>query len=237
MSVRALEKMNDAWNIEYSIAKAIGGVFKSSGLSHGGILFACDDRIAKIGTERYNIPDALHVACDRMIFSGYHPAFTAAKSRQMPFNILTLGDPYLSDSLFCDFVDAALSHDIKAIFAFPLRDFSGRLFVATGLRPGRTLTELEVRLTHTFCLDALDNLNATEIKKNQIATQLAPRERECLIAAGRGETGKDTARRLGISPNTVHAHLESCKRKLGVKNKVEAIVSAIRRDILRADDI
>lgn len=237
MSVHSWKKMSDAWKIEYSIAKAVGGVFKSSGLSHGGILFALEDRVAKIGSERYNIPDSLHAACDRMILSGYHPAFTAAKSRRMPFDILTLGDPYLSDALYCDFVDEALSHDIRSIFAFPLRDFSGRLFVATGLRPGRIMTEIEVRLAHTFCLDALDNLDVPEMKPIQDTALLAPRERECLIAAGRGETEKDTARRLGISPNTVHAHLESCKRKLGAKNKVEAIVSAIRRGVFRADDI
>ena len=237
MSVQSLGKLNENWNFEYSIAKAISGVFRSSGLSHGGILFAREDRVAKIGTERYNIPDSINAACDRMILRGHHPAFTVAKSRRMPFNMLKLGDPYLSDPLYCDFVEEALSHDFKAIFAFPLRDFTGRLFVASGLRPGRIMTEIELRLAHTFCLEALDNLDVPIVERRQDPSLLAPRERECLIAAGRGETEKNTARRLGISPNTVHAHLESCKRKLGVKNKVEAIVSAIRRGVLSADEI
>ena len=69
------------------------------------------------------------------------------------------------------------------------------------------------------------------------APLLSPRERECLIAAARGETEKDTARQFGISPSTVHAHIESCKRKLGVRNKIEAIINAMRRGEIRAEEL
>lgn len=219
-----------------SIAKAVGSVFKTAGLSHGGILFEQHGRVAKIGAERYNIPDTLHFSCDRLVFSGRHPAFAAAKSRRTPFDMLALVDDYRSDPQFRDFVDVARAHDIRSIFAFPLRDFSGRLLVASGLRFGREMTELELRLTHTFCLDALDSLGAPGAQRPP-APLLSPRERECLIAAGRGETEKDTARNFGISPSTVHAHIESCKRKLGVKNKIEAIINALRRGEIRTDDL
>jgi len=222
-----------------TIAKAISGVFKTSGLSHGGILFEHHGRVAKIGVERYNIPGKLHDACDRVVFSGRHPAFAAAKSRRAPFDMLALADDYKKDALFRDFVDEARAHDIRAIFAFPLRDFSGNLFVAAGLRIGRTMTELELRLVHSYCLDALDALDGLTERAGggHSVRRLTARERECIIAAARGQTEKDTARTLGISPNTVHAHLESCKRKFGARNKIEAILNAMRRGEFRADDL
>lgn len=52
---------------------------------------------------------------------------------------------------------------------------------------------------------------------------LSPRERECLALAGRHLSSKEIARRLGLSPGTVDAHLVNAMRKLGVASRREAI--------------
>ena len=52
---------------------------------------------------------------------------------------------------------------------------------------------------------------------------LAPREREILGELLEGRTEATIARRLSISPHTVHAHIRSVYLKLRVHNRVELV--------------
>lgn len=49
--------------------------------------------------------------------------------------------------------------------------------------------------------------------------RLTRREREVVLAYGRGQSVKGVAEQLGVSPNTVHHHLRIAYDKLGVDNK------------------
>lgn len=49
--------------------------------------------------------------------------------------------------------------------------------------------------------------------------RLTPRERDVALSYSRGQSSKDVARQLGISPATVHHHLRIAYDKLGVDNK------------------
>jgi DNA-binding CsgD family transcriptional regulator len=53
---------------------------------------------------------------------------------------------------------------------------------------------------------------------------------EVLAKAARGLSNKAIARELGRAPGTVRAHMSSILRKLGAKNRGEAIVIALRID-------
>jgi DNA-binding NarL/FixJ family response regulator len=55
---------------------------------------------------------------------------------------------------------------------------------------------------------------------------LSGREREVLARAALGMTVGQIGRRLGISPRTVETHLTNLYRKLGVRNRVQAIARA-----------
>ncbi|HEV2866002.1 MAG TPA: response regulator transcription factor [Allosphingosinicella sp.] len=55
---------------------------------------------------------------------------------------------------------------------------------------------------------------------------LSPREVEILDALAGGESNKELARRLGISPNTVKTHVARIYDKLGVQRRVQAIEKA-----------
>ncbi|MCA9722923.1 MAG: helix-turn-helix transcriptional regulator, partial [Gemmatimonadetes bacterium] len=46
---------------------------------------------------------------------------------------------------------------------------------------------------------------------------LTPREREVLVRIARGDTNKEVAARLSISPRTVETHRESLMGKLGIR--------------------
>jgi DNA-binding CsgD family transcriptional regulator len=65
------------------------------------------------------------------------------------------------------------------------------------------------------------------IKKNNISIRLTPREIECLHLASQFKTAKEIARNLNISPRTVGFHIENANKKLGAKNKYEAISKLI----------
>jgi DNA-binding CsgD family transcriptional regulator len=55
---------------------------------------------------------------------------------------------------------------------------------------------------------------------------LSPRECEILELLSSGESNKEIARRLGISPNTVKAHIARVYEKLEVQRRVQAIEKA-----------
>ena len=60
------------------------------------------------------------------------------------------------------------------------------------------------------------------------AAPLTAREDEVLQWLGRGKTDKDIGVILGISPRTVHKHLQRIYEKMGVENRTAAVVRAAR---------
>jgi DNA-binding NarL/FixJ family response regulator len=64
---------------------------------------------------------------------------------------------------------------------------------------------------------------------------VTPREAEVLIALRDGLKTDEIAGRLLLSTSTVKTHLGSVFRKLGVRNRVEAVREAIRRGIVSGD--
>jgi DNA-binding CsgD family transcriptional regulator len=65
------------------------------------------------------------------------------------------------------------------------------------------------------------------IKKNTVNSCLTPREIECLNLTAQFKTAKEIARQLNISSRTVGFHIENANKKLGAKNKFEAISKLI----------
>ena len=61
------------------------------------------------------------------------------------------------------------------------------------------------------------------------ASPLTARELEVLDLLVDGDSNKDIARRLGITPKTVMHHTSSIYRKLGVRGRAEAVAWAVRR--------
>lgn len=63
------------------------------------------------------------------------------------------------------------------------------------------------------------------------ALGLSPRQAEILNAVARGQTNKEIARRLTVSPETIKTHLSEIFRRLDVGNRVEAIAAARARGL------
>ncbi len=62
--------------------------------------------------------------------------------------------------------------------------------------------------------------------------RLSPRERECLQYCAKGMTAKQIAFKLDRSPATVMLHLKSATRKLGARNRVQAVARAAHYRLL-----
>jgi DNA-binding NarL/FixJ family response regulator len=64
------------------------------------------------------------------------------------------------------------------------------------------------------------------------AGDLSPREREVLVLVAEGLPNKLISRRLGISEKTVKAHLTSVFRAIGVDDRTQAAVWAVRNGLV-----
>jgi DNA-binding CsgD family transcriptional regulator len=71
---------------------------------------------------------------------------------------------------------------------------------------------------------------------HRVATsiELTPRERGVLGLLAEGHTAGAIARRLGIAERTVHKHLERCYSKLGVADRLSAVLRAQRLGLVGA---
>lgn len=76
------------------------------------------------------------------------------------------------------------------------------------------------------------NANGTS-RNGQDEGLLTPREIEILWGIAKGYTYAELAERLGISRNTVPAHIKNIYRKLAANNRSEAVFEATRRGLIR----
>ncbi|HZD37012.1 MAG TPA: LuxR family transcriptional regulator [Actinomycetes bacterium] len=88
-------------------------------------------------------------------------------------------------------------------------------------------------LIHPAHLRALIDLVRGQVASEQ-ALSLTPREREILASIDRGESVKQTARSLGIAVKTVENLQGRLFRKLGVRNRAQAVAAAHTRGLLPA---
>lgn len=73
----------------------------------------------------------------------------------------------------------------------------------------------------------------SEVESSAHAPALTIREREVLKLLAEGRTVRSTASALGLSAKTVDAHKFNLMRKLGIHNKAELVMWAIRKRLVR----
>ena len=64
---------------------------------------------------------------------------------------------------------------------------------------------------------------------------ISPRELEVLVLLARGLSDAEIAAELSISARTVGSHTESIRRKLGVTNRTQAVVVALKTGLILGD--
>lgn len=79
-------------------------------------------------------------------------------------------------------------------------------------------------------------LRALQARRDAPApVRLTPREQAILASIGQGESVKQTARHLGITAKTVENLQSRLFRKLGVRNRAQAVAAAHRGRLLPPD--
>lgn len=136
----------------------------------------------------------------------------------------------------CDFLR---EHDMLAGVTVPVHMPRGDYATVTGVRFGarkefmREATHvladfnLLAQVFHEAAYELYDDtvLNASGVR-------LTERERECLSYSAHGLSAKEISRVIGRSVPTVVMHLNSAARKLGAKNKTQAVVRATQCRLL-----
>ena len=213
---------------EASLAAAMSDVFHRSDVTHGALLSERPDGHYKLGAGSACFPPDLLSMCERLAEKNKHPGLLVARNRHTPFSITTGERETASVGEIPEFLELVGAAGFQSFCFLPIRDSSGNLFVSAIASRERKLNQFELRLIHSYCFDAMESLTAETDPIKDANAMLTRRERECLIAAARGYTEKQSAQMLSISPFTVHAHLSNCQRKLGVKGKINAIIKGIK---------
>ena len=73
---------------------------------------------------------------------------------------------------------------------------------------------------------------ATAQKNPDVFESLTPREEEILALIARGKTNPQIAKKLVISPSTVHFHVHNILAKLQVQTRAEAVAVAIQNKLI-----
>lgn len=132
--------------------------------------------------------------------------------------------------------------------ALMLTSYDANQYVLAALRAGARGYLLKIATMDTlskairiaarggFYLDS-EVSSAVEGGDNFMPEPVSVREREVLLLAARGLSGKEIAAKLFISERTVQTHLASIYDKLGAKNKTEAMLLAIKYGIVTIEEL
>lgn len=85
-------------------------------------------------------------------------------------------------------------------------------------------------------IDDYRDLSQKAREQNHPLNRLTEREREVLLEVARGYTNKQIATTLFMSVHTVKLHVQNLLRKLGLPNRTEAAVFAVREGLLDGDE-
>ena len=76
------------------------------------------------------------------------------------------------------------------------------------------------------------NVSSAHQLAGNLGMGLARRELECLLSVASGMTSKQTARKLGVSPDTVDKRLLAATTKLGVTRRIALVAEAFRLGVI-----
>jgi two-component system, NarL family, nitrate/nitrite response regulator NarL len=147
---------------------------------------------------------------------------------------MVLLDPWLPDMLMAEAVSRirAVSPGSKiVIFAAHLtptiREEAARLDVNGVLgkdaRPQRLLDAIERIASGELITDPIEDELLRRAGDKLHCAPLTPREHEILRRAARGESNAEIAQAIYLAPTTVKSYLQCALRKLGARNRVEAV--------------
>ncbi|ESQ77942.1 LuxR family transcriptional regulator [Asticcacaulis sp. YBE204] len=129
--------------------------------------------------------------------------------------------------------EAGLNGGIGVPIKGPRAQIAGVAVASSGARDA---SHIDIDLINAVCNQfyaAYKRLYAIKAPETDAAPLLSPKETEVLTWVAAGKTDEDVATILGISRNTVDAHMRHVFQKLGVNNRVAAVVKAIMNGMIQ----
>lgn len=99
---------------------------------------------------------------------------------------------------------------------------------------GKVLNKTEA---YRWLLAEMEKLTVVADTGQEAFAPLSPREMEVLVLTTKGASNKEIAAALSISRQTVKNHMSSVLRKLGVEDRTQAAILALRRGWVRIEDL
>ncbi len=137
----------------------------------------------------------------------------------------------------------ALRREFGSVRILVLSNYAGGDDVSHALKAGVCGyvvkdTRLEQLLSAIRTVHAGEQYLPAEIARHltgRIISQLSKREMEVLTLIGRGQSNKEVASTLHLVEGTVKLHVTSILSKLGVADRTQAVLVAMKRGILQLD--
>ena len=79
--------------------------------------------------------------------------------------------------------------------------------------------------------------NRTDVTNEMIGKKLTSRELQVLTLTAAGFSDKEIGEMLYVSMNTVHNHVLRIRAKLNAKSRTQAVVKALKNDLLSFEEI
>ena len=113
---------------------------------------------------------------------------------------------------------------------FVLKSDASRDLVAAIHALGHGNAFFTARVSKIVLSGYLEHIQST--RNEQTSPALTPREREVIQLVAEGESSKQVAARLGISPKTAETHRNNVMQKLNLHSMVELVLYAVRNGII-----
>lgn len=179
---------------------------------------------------------------DHYLGNGYDqvdPVVDASRRQMVPFFWGALDSARPSDLAAVRLFDDAASFGIVSGLTVPFRGPKGRTALFTlstdEVSPALLRCAEEVKTYVQVCGLHLHNQLAARVERFMPEHQkptLTPRQRACLRAAAEGQSAKQAARAIDLTPRTVQHHHEEAKRRLGAQSLTHAVALALREGMI-----
>jgi LuxR family quorum-sensing system transcriptional regulator CciR len=78
-----------------------------------------------------------------------------------------------------------------------------------------------------FAFEAARRISAAEAPAEDSRPKLTSRQFDCVVLVAQGKSDWHIGQLLGISPETVHQHIETAKRRYDVSSRTQLVVRAL----------
>jgi DNA-binding CsgD family transcriptional regulator len=124
-------------------------------------------------------------------------------------------------------------HGLEKGAYFPVHDAAGRRG-ALSISGARTLDVQERACMLYIASRIYDRLSQITLKDRQKTAELTQVELDCLSLAAGGKKSGEIAELIKLSESTVNNHLTAIVKKLGCTTRTQAILTALRLNIIRS---